>query len=149
MSTDFGASISEEPLKPTLNTTNIRQDQFGRTVIELSESHDTSSSNFSKTPSGSASPATNGISNELDAERSHSVYSSNSEDKLDENQKRDKTSELTRKEEQAQESNKEEEKKSPNDNNDKVSTMVQVSTVKSRFLEPPRERGETAPTNAV
>lgn len=122
MSTDFGASISEEPSIPTLHTANIRQDQFGRTVIELSENYETSSSNnSSKTSSGSTSPASNGVSNDLDADRSHSVYSNNSEDKLNENQNRDETSELTRKEDQVQESNREVDKKTL-DCHDKVSS---------------------------
>ena len=126
MSTDFGASISEEPSIPTLHTANIQQDQFGRTVIELSESDGASSSNSSKTYSGSTPPATNGASNELDADRSHSLYSNSSEDKL--NQKRDETSELTRKEDQAQESNKEVEKKVLDDN-DKVSCTSRYNKI--------------------
>lgn len=126
MSTDFGASISEEPSIPTLHTANIRQDQFGRTVIELSENHETYCSNSSNASSGSTSPASNGVSNDLDADRSHSVYSNNSEDKLNENQNRDETSELTRKEDQVQESSKEVEKKAL-DRDDKVSSTYKHS----------------------
>ena len=125
MSTDFGASISEDPSILTLHTANIRQDQFGRTVIELSESHEISSSNSSKESTRSTSPATNGISNDLDAERSHSVYTNNSEDKL--NQRQDETSELTRKEDPVHESNKELDKKAP--------YYDKVSTVEPRYFE--------------
>jgi len=90
VSTDFGTSISEEPPTPVLHTANIRQDQFGRTVIDLSENPEpSSSSNSSETPSGLTSPAANGVCNGIEAERSHSVYSNNSEEL---NQKRDETS---------------------------------------------------------
>lgn len=111
MSTDFGASISEEPSIPALHTGNIRQDQFGRTVIELSENPESSSSNFSETSSGSTSQAANGFSYGINADRSHSVYSNNSEEL---NQRRDETSESIRKEDQFQDSNnnKETERKS-------------------------------------
>ena len=109
MSTDFDASISEEPSIPALHTANIRQDQFGRTVIELSENPESSSSNSSETSSGLTSPAANGVSNGIDADRLHSVYSNNSEEL---NQRRDETSELIRNEDQFQDSNKEAEKKS-------------------------------------
>ena len=109
MSTDFGASISEEPSIPALHTANIRQDQFGRTVIELSENPESSSSNSSETSSGLTYPAANGVSNSIDADRLHSVYSNNSEEL---NQRRDETSELIRNEDQFQDSNKEAEKKS-------------------------------------
>ena len=105
VSTDFGASISEEPSIPVLRTANIRQDQFGRTVIDLSENPEPSSSNSSETSSGSTSPPAYGVCNGIDAERSHSVYSNNSEELI---QNRDETSE----EGQLQDSNKEVEKKS-------------------------------------
>lgn len=108
MSTDFGASISEEPSIPVSHTANIRQDQFGRTVIELSENPEPSSSDSSEISSGSTSPATNGVSNGIDPDITHSVYSNNSEEL---NPKRDETSESTRKEEQFQDSKKEVEKK--------------------------------------
>lgn len=120
MSTDFGASISEEHLKPALHTGNIRQDQFGRTVIELSENPESSSSNSSETSSGSTSPAANGVSNGIDADRSHSVYSNNSEEL---NQRRDENSESMIKEDQFQDNNKEAERKS-------LDNGVQVSITK-------------------
>lgn len=120
MSTDFGASISEEHLIPALRTGNIRQDQFGRTVIELSENPESSSSNSSETSSGSTSPAANGVSNGIDADRSHSVYSNNSEEL---NQRRDENSESMRKEDQFQDNNKEAERKS-------LDNGVQVSITK-------------------
>ena len=109
MSTDFGASISEEPSIPALHTGNIRQDQFGRTVIELSENPESYSSNSSETSSGPTSPAAYGVSNGIDADRSHSVYSNNSEEL---NQRRDESSESIRKEDQLQGNNKEAERKS-------------------------------------
>lgn len=120
MSTDFGASISAEHLIPALRTGNIRQDQFGRTVIELSENPESSSSNSSETSSGSTSPAANGVSNGIDADRSHSVYSNNSEEL---NQRRDENSESIRKEDQFQDNNKEAERKS-------LDNGVQVSITK-------------------
>lgn len=92
-----------------LHTANIRQDQFGRTVIVLSEDHEPSSSNSSETSSGSTSPAANGVSNGIDTDRLHSVYSNNSKEL---NQRRDETSESIGKEGQFQDSNKEAEKKS-------------------------------------
>jgi len=108
VSTDFGASISEEPSTPVLHTANIRQDQFGRTVIDLSENPEPSSSSSSETPSGSTSPAANGVCNGIDTDRSHSIYSNNSEEL---NQKRGETSENSE-EAQFQDSNKEVQKKS-------------------------------------
>ena len=110
MSTDFGVSISEEPSIPVLHTAHIRQDQFGRTVIDLSENAQPSSSDSSEISCGSTSAATNGVSNGIDADISHSVYSNNSEEL---NQVRDETSKSTRKEDQFQENNKEVEKKAP------------------------------------
>ena len=109
MSTDFGASISEEPSIPALHTANIRQDQFGRAVIELSENPESSTSNSSEASSGSTSPAANGVSNGVDADRSHSVYSNNSEEL---NQRRDEISESIINEDQFQDNNKEAERKS-------------------------------------
>lgn len=104
-----------------LHTANIRQDQFGRTVIDLSEDHERSSSNSSETSSGSTSPAANGVSNGIDTDRLHSVYSNNSEEL---NQRRDETSESIRKEGQFQDSNKEAEKKS-------LDHAVQVSSYRN------------------
>lgn len=120
VSTDFGASISEEPSIPALHS-NIRQDQFGRTVIDLSESHEPSSSNSSKTSTGSTLPATNGVSNDVDANRSHSVYSNSNGDEL--NQTRDESFDLTRQENQAQENSEEVETKHL-DHADRVSNSV-------------------------
>ena len=123
MSTDFGASISEETSTPELHTANIRQDQFGRTVIELSESHPSSSYNSSVTSSGSSSPDANGVSNGVDTDRSHSVHSNNVEEL---NQRRDDTSDSRRTEDQFQESNKEAEKKS-------LDHAVQVSVTEGSY----------------
>ena len=119
MSTDFGASISEEPLTPT-SPANIRQDQFGRTVIELSENHQPSGFNSSKSSSGSTSPVSNGVNNDLDEDRSHSFYSSNNEDELNVN--RSGISD-TRNEEQVQEGDKDVEKKDLDYADDKVSKL--------------------------
>jgi len=123
VSTDFGASISEEPSGPVLHTANIRKDQFGRTAIDLSENHASSSSNSSERSSGSSSPAANGVSNGIDADRSHSVYSNNSEEL---NQQLDETLESRRKEDQFQESNKEVEKKT-------LDHAVQVSIAEGSY----------------
>ena len=106
MSTDFGATISEEPSIPT-SPTNIYQDQSGRTVIELSENHQPCSPDSSKASLESTSPAINGFESNVDAERLHSVYSNNNENA----DNKSKTDPEARNEEREEEGDKTVEKK--------------------------------------
>lgn len=74
---DFGASISEEPSSPPAICQNIRQDQFGRTVIELNKTQESLDSSPSSLP---YPPALNGNSNDIEAKNSHTVCSENNDD---------------------------------------------------------------------
>lgn len=77
MSTAFGASISEEPSAPDVFE-NIKQDQFGRTVIDLSQTQESLSP-----PSSSTSPQVlNGVGNEKDMSIVHLVYTGKNKDDI-------------------------------------------------------------------
>lgn len=126
MSIDFGASISEEPSSPVLYE-NIRQDQFGRTVIELNHPQDASNP---PSPSNSP-PVLNGNSNEIDKETSHSVYSENNNDHKF-NPKRSEPTELTRKEDKFQGNSVKKVEKTSLDHGDTVSCTVVKAKMKEK-----------------
>lgn len=116
MSTDFGASISEEPSTPAVYE-NIRQDQFGRTVIELNQTQKSSTS------SSTSPPVVNGHSSEIETKSSQSIYSENNNDERF-NQERIEATAYTRKEEEFQESRDKELEKGPLDHANTVSFPV-------------------------
>lgn len=116
MSTDFGASISEEPSTSVVYE-NIRQDQFGQTVVELNQTQESSTS------SSTSLPVVNGHSSEIETKSSQSIYSENNNDERS-NQKRIEATTFTRKEEEFQESRDKEVEKRQSDHANTVSFTV-------------------------
>lgn len=117
MSTDFGASISEaeKPSSPDAQEI-IRQDQFGRTVIELNQTQESS------IPSTSP-PVVNGNSDEIETKSLHSVYTAeyNNDSAFDHNR-----SDSTRKEDEFKESGDEDVEKKPMDYVNSVSLFCRL-----------------------
>lgn len=121
MSTDFGVSISEaeEPSNPDAQEV-IRQDQFGRTVIELNQ---TQESSIPPSPSSTSPPVLNGNSDEIETTSLHSVYTAeyNNDSAFDHNR-----SDSTRKEDEFKESDVEDVEKKPMDHVDSVSLFCRL-----------------------
>ena len=121
MSTDFGVSISEAegPSSPDAQEI-IRQDQFGRTVIELNQTQESS-----RPPSSSSTspPVLNGNSDEIETASLHSVYTAeyNNDSAFDHNR-----SDSTRKEDEFKESGVEDMEKKPMDHVDSVSLFCRL-----------------------
>ena len=124
MSIDFGASISEpeEPSSPDAHE-RIRQDQFGRTVIELNQ---TQESSIAPSSSSTSPSVLNGNSDEIETIISHSVYTApeyNNESTINHSR-----TNSTRKEDEFKESGDEEVEKTPMAHVDLVSFLCRLKT---------------------
>ena len=121
MSTDFGASISEaeKPSSPDAQEI-IRQDQFGRTVIELNQ---TQESSIPPSSSSTSPPVVNGNSDEIETTSLHSVYTAeyNNDSAFEHNR-----SDSTRKEDEFKESGVEDVEEKPMDYVDSVSLFCRL-----------------------
>ena len=122
MWTDFGTSLCEEPSSAPVIYQNITQDQFGRTVIELTQSQESSSA---VPPSSLSHPANDGNNNSVEAYKSQFVYSKiDNDEKFYKKQTEDTT--LTKKELEVEESGDKELNKKHLKHADKVSLQYNV-----------------------
>ena len=124
MSTDFGLSICEEPSSAPVIYQNITQDQFGRTVIELSHSQESSSA---APPSSLSYPAVDGNNNNVEdkSDKSRFVNSKiDNDEKFHKEQTEDTV--LTKKELEVEESGDKELNKKHLEHADKVGLWYNV-----------------------